>query len=199
MKTVKNIDEYISSFPADVQKKLRDIRSLVKKNIPQANEAIKYGMPTFVLNGNLLHFAAFKKHLGLYPAPRAIIKFKKELAKYPTSKGAIQLPLDAPLPISLITKIVKFRVAENKLNFSQKVYEVVSKIPEGKVLTYKQVAKKAGSPLAFRAVGNILNKNYDKKIPCHRVIKTNGEIGGYNRGSQLKKKILLKEGVKIIK
>jgi uncharacterized protein YdhG (YjbR/CyaY superfamily) len=113
MKVVKNIDEYILSFPRDGQKKLRDIRSLVQKIIPQASEAIKYSMPTFVLNGNLLHFAAFKKHIGLYPTPSAIIKFKKELSKYSTSKGTIQFPIDEPLPINLITKIVKFRVLEN--------------------------------------------------------------------------------------
>jgi uncharacterized protein YdhG (YjbR/CyaY superfamily) len=113
MKIVKNIDEYILNFPLDIQKKLRDIRGLVQKIIPQASEAIKYGMPTFVLNGNLLHFAAFKNHIGLYPTPSAIIKFKKELSKYSTSKGAIQFSLDKPLPIRLITKIIKFRVLEN--------------------------------------------------------------------------------------
>ncbi|MFZ2310165.1 MAG: DUF1801 domain-containing protein [Patescibacteria group bacterium] len=113
MKIVKNIDEYILSFPVDVQKKLNDIRGLVKKIIPQASEAIKYGMPTFVLNGNLLHFAAFKKHIGLYPTPSAVIKFKKELSKYSTSKGTIQFSLNEPLPINLITKIIKFRVVEN--------------------------------------------------------------------------------------
>jgi O-6-methylguanine DNA methyltransferase len=78
--------------------------------------------------------------------------------------------------------------------FTEKVYEVVKKIPKGKTLTYKEVAKKAGSEKAFRAVGNILNKNYDPQIPCHRVIKSSGELGGYNRGSKNKEKILLKEG-----
>ncbi len=78
--------------------------------------------------------------------------------------------------------------------FTEKVYEVVRKIPEGKTLSYKEVAKKAGSEKAFRAVGNILNKNYNPEIPCHRVIKSSGELGGYNRGSKNKKKILLKEG-----
>lgn len=77
--------------------------------------------------------------------------------------------------------------------FTQKVYEVVSKIPKGKTLSYKEVAQKAGSPNAFRAVGNILNKNYDPKIPCHRVIKSNGNLGGYNRGAKRKKEILEKE------
>ncbi len=78
--------------------------------------------------------------------------------------------------------------------FTEKVYEVVKKIPKGKTLTYKEVAKKAGSEKAFRAVGNILNKNFDPQIPCHRVIKSNGELGGYNRGSASKRKILLEEG-----
>jgi uncharacterized protein YdhG (YjbR/CyaY superfamily) len=113
MKTIKNIDEYINNFPKDVQIKLRDIRALVHEIIPEAEEAIKYGMPTFVLKGNLLHFAAFKKHIGLYPTPSAIIKFEKELSKYPTSKGAIQFSLDKPLPIKLIKKIIVFRVTEN--------------------------------------------------------------------------------------
>lgn len=80
--------------------------------------------------------------------------------------------------------------------FSEKVYEVVKKIPKGKVLTYKEVAKKAGNPKAYRAVGNILNKNFDPKIPCHRVIRSDGKIGGYNRGSKKKKEILKKEGWK---
>lgn len=78
--------------------------------------------------------------------------------------------------------------------FSQKVYEVVAKIPEGKTLTYREVAERAGSPRAFRAVGNILNKNYNSKIPCHRVIRSNGESGGYNRGPLKKRTILKKEG-----
>lgn len=79
--------------------------------------------------------------------------------------------------------------------FTQKVFEVVSRIPKGKTLTYKEVAKLAGSPKAFRAVGNILNKNYNPKIPCHRVIKSDGSLGGYNRGVEKKKEILGKEGV----
>jgi methylated-DNA-[protein]-cysteine S-methyltransferase len=78
--------------------------------------------------------------------------------------------------------------------FTEKVYEVVKKIPKGKTLTYKEVAKKAGSEKAFRAVGNILNKNFDSQIPCHRVIKSNGDLGGYNRGAKNKRKILLEEG-----
>ena len=79
-------------------------------------------------------------------------------------------------------------------SFKEKVFEVVSKIPKGKTLTYKEVARKAGSEKAFRAVGNILNTNYDPKIPCHRVVRSDGETGGYNRGEKLKKEILKKEG-----
>src|SRR5437867_3575484 len=81
------------------------------------------------------------------------------------------------------------------LSFQEKVNNIVKKIPMGKVLTYKEVAKLAGSPLAYRAVGNILNKNYNKEIPCHRVIKSDGKIGGYNRGSEKKTQILKREGV----
>ena len=83
--------------------------------------------------------------------------------------------------------------------FTQKVYQIVKKIPKGKVLTYKEVAKRAGKPKAYRAVGNILNKNYDPRIPCHRVIRSDGKIGGYNRGAVSKIKILKKEGVEIRK
>lgn len=82
-----------------------------------------------------------------------------------------------------------------KLSFSQKVYEVVRKIPKGKTLTYKEVAKLAGSPRAFRAVGNILNKNYDARIPCHRVVRSDGMTGGYNRGAERKAEILRQEAI----
>lgn len=80
-------------------------------------------------------------------------------------------------------------------HFNQKVYEVVKKIPEGKVLTYKEVARRAGRPKAYRAVGNILNKNYDASIPCHRVVRSGGKLGGYNRGEKMKKELLKKEGI----
>ena len=83
------------------------------------------------------------------------------------------------------------------LSFAQKVYEVVKKIPKGEVLTYQEVAKKAGNAKAYRAVGNILNKNYDPKIPCHRVIRSDGKLGGYNRGSNKKREILKREGVNL--
>ena len=109
----KNTDEYISLFPKETQVLLKQMRATIKEVAPDAEEAIKYQMPTFVLKGNLVHFAAFKNHIGFYPVPTGIEKFKKELAPYKTSKGAVQFPLDKPLPLALIRKIVKFRVAEN--------------------------------------------------------------------------------------
>lgn len=109
----ETIDEYIASFPKDIQKLLKEMRATIQKAAPKAEEAIKYAMPTFVLNGNLVHFAAFKNHIGFYPAPQGIEEFKKELSKYKGAKGSVQFPLDQPLPLSLVTKIVKFRVAMN--------------------------------------------------------------------------------------
>jgi len=109
----ETIDEYIASFPKEIQKLLKEMRATIKKAAPKAEEAIKYAMPTYVLNGNLVHFAAFKNHIGFYPAPQGIEEFKKELSKYKGAKGSVQFPLDQPLPLSLVTKIVKFRVAKN--------------------------------------------------------------------------------------
>ena len=108
-----NIDDYIESFPNDVQKILKRIRQTIRKVAPGAEEAIKYQMPTFVLNGNLIHFAAYKNHIGLYPAPMGIEKFKRELAVYKGGKGSVQFPLDKPIPFDLISRIVKFRVKQN--------------------------------------------------------------------------------------
>lgn len=109
----KYIDEYIAGFPPDVQKILKKIRETIRKAAPDAEEAIKYQTATFVLNGNLVHFAAFKKHIGFFPTPSAIVKFKKELSVYKGSKGTVRFPLDKPIPYGLITRIVKFRVKEN--------------------------------------------------------------------------------------
>ncbi|MES2138613.1 MAG: DUF1801 domain-containing protein [Bacteroidota bacterium] len=109
----KNIDEYIAGFPKEVQKILEQVRSTIKKAVPEAEETISYAIPTFTLNGNLVHFAAFKNHIGLYPAPRENEAFKKELSKYKGGKGTVQFPLDERLPLNLITKMVKFRVKEN--------------------------------------------------------------------------------------
>ena len=107
------IDEYIAGYPKNVQKLLEEVRVTIKKAAPGAEEAIKYGIPTFILNGNLVHFGGFKNHIGFYPAPSGIEEFKKELSKYAGAKGSVQFPIDKPLPLALITKIVKFRVKKN--------------------------------------------------------------------------------------
>lgn len=109
----KTIDEYIVGFPEDVQAILNPLRATIKKAAPDAEETINYAIPTFTLNGNLVHFAAFKNHIGFYPTPSGITAFKKELAGYVQAKGSVQFPLDKPLPLKLITRIVKFRVKEN--------------------------------------------------------------------------------------
>ena len=107
------IDEYIASFPPEVQEKLETIRATIRKAAPKAEEAISYMIPTFRLHGNLVHFAAYKKHIGFYPGAGGIAAFEEELAGYETSKGTVQFPLEKRLPLPLITKIVKFRVQQN--------------------------------------------------------------------------------------
>ncbi len=111
---ITTIDEYIDSAPKEVQAVLNEIRATIKAAAPEATERIAYGMPTFFLNGNLIHFAAHKNHIGFYPTPSGIEKFKKELSKYEGAKGSVQFPLDKPMPLQLISKIVKFRVEENQ-------------------------------------------------------------------------------------
>jgi uncharacterized protein YdhG (YjbR/CyaY superfamily) len=108
----KNIDEYIADFPQDVQEALQKIRCIIRKAAPDAEEAIKYQMPTFVLHGNLVHFAAFQKHIGFYPTPSAIKAFNSDLAGYEWAKGSVQFPLDRSIPYTLIKKMVEFRVKE---------------------------------------------------------------------------------------
>jgi uncharacterized protein YdhG (YjbR/CyaY superfamily) len=109
----KNIDEYIARFPPEIQEILQKIRLTIRKAAPKAEEAISYMMPTFKLHGNLVFFAAYKKHIGFYPAPRGNEAFKEELSAYEGGKGTIRFPLDKPIPYALISKIVKFRVKEN--------------------------------------------------------------------------------------
>ncbi len=110
--SIANIDQYIASFPEEVQNLLKQVRATVTRSAPHAEEAIKYGLPTFVLNENLVHFGAFKKHIGFYPTPSGIAAFTNELSQYTCSKGAVQFPLDEPLPLKLIAKIARFRVRE---------------------------------------------------------------------------------------
>jgi uncharacterized protein YdhG (YjbR/CyaY superfamily) len=108
-----NIDMYIASFPEETRKLLEKIRETIRKAAPEAKETINYGMPTFTLKGNLVHFAAFKNHIGFYPTPSGIEAFKKDLSAYEGAKGSVKFPLIKPIPFDLVTKIVKFRVKEN--------------------------------------------------------------------------------------
>jgi uncharacterized protein YdhG (YjbR/CyaY superfamily) len=109
----QDIDDYIAGFPADVQAILEKIRATIREAAPDATEAISYQMPTFKLEGNLVHFAAYKKHIGFYPTPSGIEAFKAELSQYKGAKGSVQFPLDQPIPYDLIRRITEFRVKEN--------------------------------------------------------------------------------------
>jgi uncharacterized protein YdhG (YjbR/CyaY superfamily) len=116
MKTVKatNVDDYISSFPKETQKLLKQVRSTIKKAAPKAEESISYGMPAYKLNGKpLVYFGGYEHHIGFYATPTGHSAFKKELSKYKEGKGSVQFPVDEPMPLDLVAKIVRFRVKEN--------------------------------------------------------------------------------------
>lgn len=113
-KIAKNIDEYIAGYPENVQAIMQKLRATMKKAAPKAEETIKYGMPTFMLNGNLVYFAGAKKHIGVYPVPQTgSEKFKQDIAPYMAAKSTMQLPLDKPIPYGLVSQLVKLRVKEN--------------------------------------------------------------------------------------
>jgi uncharacterized protein YdhG (YjbR/CyaY superfamily) len=113
-KKPESINDYISRFPESVQRSLNEVRNTVRKAAPGAEEKISYAMPAFTLDKkNLVYFAGYENHIGLYPAPAAMASFKKDFAKYKTGKGSVQFPLDQPMPLALITKIVKYRIKEN--------------------------------------------------------------------------------------
>lgn len=113
MDQFKNIDAYIATFPTATQEILQQIRQTIQEAAPMAVEKISYAMPTFFLNGNLIHFAAYKNHIGLYPAPQGIEAFKEELSAYKGAKGSVQFPINKPMPLALIARITKFRVEQN--------------------------------------------------------------------------------------
>jgi uncharacterized protein YdhG (YjbR/CyaY superfamily) len=122
----KNIDEYIATFPLEIQKILNQVRMTIKKVAPKAEEKISYGMPAFRLhNKDLIYFAAFAKHIGVYALPSGNEAFKKELTKYKTGKGSIQFPLDRPIPFDLLAKIVQFRAQENWAFANKKVTDQI--------------------------------------------------------------------------
>lgn len=120
VKQFKTMDEYIKTFPEDVQSILEKMRQTIRKEAPDAVEAISYQMPTFKLNGkNLVHFAAWKNHIGFYPTPSGTEAFKKELSRYKGAKGSVQFPIEEPIPYDLVKNIVIFRMKENIMKKSQ--------------------------------------------------------------------------------
>lgn len=119
-KEPRDIDEYIAGFPEEIQERLKQVRATIRKAAPEAEEAIKYRMPTFVLNGNLVHFAAFKNHIGFYPAPQGIEEFKEELSAYKGAKGSVQFQYSEPIPFDLISRIVQLRVGQNRAKAAAK-------------------------------------------------------------------------------
>jgi uncharacterized protein YdhG (YjbR/CyaY superfamily) len=116
----ENIDEYIAGFPDDIQEILEKLRMTIRNAAPEAEENINYAVPTYKLNGNLVHFAGYKKHVGFYPTPSGVEKFKKELSGFETGKGSVKFPLDEQIPYDLIAEIVAFRVRENSNKASAK-------------------------------------------------------------------------------
>ena len=114
------IDEYIAGFPKNVQEILEQVRATIQKAAPGAEEKINYGIPTFTLNGNLVHFGGFQNHVGFYPTPSGTEAFEKELSVYKSGKGSVQFPLDQPMPLNLISRIVQFRVLQNSKNVKAK-------------------------------------------------------------------------------
>ena len=123
MKKIKadNISEYIDAFPKEIQKKLKEVRATIRKAAPKAEEKISYGIPAFTHDGkNLIYFAGYAKHVGLYPAPRNVAEFKKALSEFEGGKGTVQFPHDQPLPLALIKKIVKYRIKEIAVKTKEK-------------------------------------------------------------------------------
>jgi len=113
MKKPKNFDDYLSGRPVRIQKVLKQLRATIKKAAPRAEEVISYGMPAYKMHGIVVYFAAHSQHIGLYPTASGIRAFQRELSLYTWARGSVRFPLDKPLPVRLITRIVKFRVAEN--------------------------------------------------------------------------------------
>lgn len=168
------IDSYIKSHPAAVQKLLTQIRVAIKKVAPQLNESIKYGMPTFEFYGNVVHFAAWKSHIGMYATPSGNEAFAKELKPYVVSKGAIQFPYDQPLPVKLITRITIFRVQENLFKAKVKKLKVKPDI----------IYHKDGS---IWAIGKMINGRQEGKWEWFRKDGTMLRSGSFKDGKQVGK------------
>ena len=132
---MKTIDEYIETFAPEIQKTLNEIRNFIKKEVPEATEKISYGMPAFFMNGNLVHFAAFKDHYSFFPSPSGIDdSFEKELAQYHTGKGTLRFPIDKPIPWEIIQKVVQFRVNQNLNKLKNKKHWQKQKMKYNKII-----------------------------------------------------------------
>ena len=134
---IKDIDSFIAQFPFATQKILNKVRATIQKAAPEATETINYGIPTFQLHGNLVHFSAYEHHIGFYPGAAGIAHFQKEISKYKSAKGSVQFPLTEPIPYELITKITLYRVEQNKAKAAlKKVRKPIAKIcPNGHAFT----------------------------------------------------------------
>ena len=211
------IDKYIAGFPEPVQVILQQLRTTIKKAAPAAEESINYGVPTFTLNGNLVHFAAYKNHIGFYPAPSAIEAFKKELSVYKGAKGSVQFSIDKPLPLALISKIVKFRVKENeaktngeknlkpvakkggskKLTDNEQVKEYLSQLPPSQkkdIEAVRKIIKRASSKLNERIKWNAPSYYYKEDIVTFGPYKTHKLLLVFHHPLIVKIKSTLLEG-----
>ena len=148
-KVAADIDEYIAGFPTKVQKILQKVRKTIQKAAPDAAEAISYAIPTFKLNGNLVHFAGYQNHVGFYPAPQGVAEFEVDMARYGAGKGTARFPLDEPIPYELIARITTFRVGKNMERAAAKsTKRRAAKKPRR--TTKKQGAKKRNAPVKKR-------------------------------------------------
>ncbi len=190
MKKHTSVEEHIHAFPKETQKLLQHIRQTIKKAAPAARETITYGIPTYKLNGNLVHFAGYAKHIGFYPGRAAIVHFKKELAKYKTSTGTVQFPLDKPIPYALVAKITKHRVAESR-NISQKTKTTTHIHTHRDGSIYAKGNIKNGIPNGhwewFRKDGTIMRSGQFKQG------KQVGEWITYDKTGKIVKKTTMKE------
>jgi uncharacterized protein YdhG (YjbR/CyaY superfamily) len=166
MKAFQNVDDYIDAFPEEVRKKLNQMRSTITKAAPDATEKISYGMPAYDFMGALVYFAAFRKHIGFYATPTGNAAFVKELAGYKTGNGSIQFPIDAPLPLKLIVRITKFRIAENierttRKSAAKKPFSVVG-----------QPAQRALSAAGIKTVKDLSQYPEEEILALHGIGKT---------------------------
>jgi uncharacterized protein YdhG (YjbR/CyaY superfamily) len=176
----RTIDEYIAGFPPSVRPVLLKVRATIRRAAPRASEAIKYRLPTFVLHGNLVHFGAFKKHLGFYATPTGNREFQAELAAYARAKGSVQFPLDRPIPYALIARMVRLRVEENTARAGAKPKPAATRAPKAKT-TIRTVLHRNGN---LWAKGPMSGKNMTGYWEWFRQDGTKLRSGHFAAGQQ---------------